>query len=55
MVDIVICHKCGEVFEWEGKTELPEGATLIEAHYYCDRCEGKTMLKVPIETSATSN
>ena len=51
---IVVCACCEGVFEFPDYP-LEEGATLVEGHYYCDGCEGKVFLKVPIAVEVNEN
>jgi predicted nucleic acid-binding Zn-ribbon protein len=51
---IVICHKCGGVFE-APEVSLPAGCVLIEEYYFCDGCEGDVFLKVPISVEVSEN
>jgi primosomal protein N' len=53
---IVICHRCGSVFECEDTpVVLPEGSTDIEYEYYCDECCDNGFLKVTIAIQAYPN
>lgn len=58
MNQIVICHKCGGVFEWEWEHEpppLPDGCQVVDEEYYCDKCCDNGFLKVPIATESYTN
>lgn len=51
---IVVCACCEGVFEFPDYP-LPEGCELVEGHFYCDDCEGKVFLKVPIAVEVNEN